>query len=191
MIPFNYLGWAFRLFGKGIYPDWVFFALEKIVLDLDHSDYFLDVGAGTGILIQQAYRINPKPHYIAVDPAFGMIKYVEKPITRIVARAEKLPFKSELFSVVSLGETVHHIADLKGGFKEISRVLKMGGYLFIFDFDPTERKGNLIYRFEKLFGEPANFFKPDKLVDLLKDFDFKSEYVKNEYRYILIAKKIK
>ncbi|NPA52941.1 MAG: class I SAM-dependent methyltransferase [Aquificae bacterium] len=191
MIPFNYLGWAFKLFGKGIYPSWVFSALEKLVSNLQKDDYFLDIGAGTGVLIEEAFKQNPNPRYVAVDPAYGMLKYIQKPVEKVVAKAEYLPFKENTFSMVTLGETLHHIKDIETGLREINRVMKKDGYLFIFDFDPTQKKGRLIYRFEKMFGEPANFFEPKKLKHLLKDFHFESEYVKKEYRYILIARKIK
>jgi len=190
LIPFNYLGWAFKLFGKGIYPDWVFEALYRLVKNLNEDDIFLDIGAGTGVLTEYVYTKNYKPTYIAVDPAYGMIKHVKNPVIKIVAKAENLPFASDIFSVITLGETLHHIQDLNKGFKEIYRVLKKGGYLFIFDFDPTEKKGKLIYNFEKLFGEPVNFFRPEELAQFLNQFNFKSEYVKYGYRYILIARKL-
>ena len=187
MIPFNYLGWAFRIFGKGIYPEWVFLSLQKLVEKFNENDKILDVGAGTGVLIEQAYSFNTKPEYIAVDPAYGMIKYVKDPIVKIIAKVEHLPFKDETFSMVMLGETVHHIKDLDTAFKEINRVLKSNGFLFVFDFDPDETKGKRIYRFEKLFGEPANFFPPKKLKNTLSNYGFESEFIKSDYRYILIG----
>jgi len=113
LIPFNYLGWAFKLFGKRIYPDWVFLALSKIVQNLKEEDFVLDIGAGTGILVEN----------------------------------------------------------------------------FVFDFDPEERKGKMIYIFERFFGEPGNFFSPDKLKEYLKKYGFESQFIKKDYRYVLIAKK--
>ena len=190
MIPFNYLGWAFKLFGKGIYPEWVFLALSNIVQDLKEEDFVLDIGAGTGILVEEAKRLNKNPTYIAIDPAIGMLRFVPENIVKIVARAEALPFKKESFSVITVGEAIHHIKDLDNAFKEMNRVLKPGGYLFVFDFDPEEKKGKMIYIFERLFGEPGNFFSPDELKEHLKKYGFESQFIKKDYRYVLIAKKI-
>ena len=67
MIPFNYLGWAFKLFGKGIYPDWVFEALYRLVKNLNEDDIFLDIGAGTGVLTEYVYTKNYKPTWYLVN----------------------------------------------------------------------------------------------------------------------------
>ena len=189
MIPFNYLGWVFKLFGKGIYPDWVFLSIGKIINSLKEKDYVLDIGSGTGILLEEAKKQNNLPTYVALDPAIGMLKFAPEDLVRIVGKAEKLPFKNNVFSLITFGESIHHIRDLDRAFREIYRVLKKDGYVFIFDFDPYEKKGKLIYRFEKLLGEPGNFFSPESLSEFLLKHGFVSEYIKRDYRYILIAKK--
>ncbi len=52
-------------------------------------------------------------------------------ITSVVADAKNIPFNDEYFDVVFSFAIFHHIKDWKRGIKEVCRVLKSGGNLYV------------------------------------------------------------
>ncbi len=180
MIPFNHLGFIFSKVAHSIYPSEIKDELEDL-LKGKNSLNILDVGAGTGALSDIVYKIIPESNFLCVDPAFGMLEYAPDYSFKVVGVAENLPIKDNSIDLILVGEAVHHFRDVDKSLDEIKRVLKKDGILFIFDFDVSKFKGKLIYFFEKMFGEPGNFFKPSDLSFLLKEHGFKTKI--NSYGY--------
>jgi len=147
----------------------------------------LDLGAGTGIMSEFAYVCRDDLHFTAVDPAEGMLKFSAKYIQTHQAHAEALPFDTESFEVVMIGEALHHFQDVDKSMKEIVRVLKKEGRLFIYDFDSSTFMGKNICRMEKIFGEPGNFFPPEVLKQRLESHGFAVDISQYGYRYTISA----
>ncbi len=86
------------------------------------SQLIIDVGAGTSYYkhIFAEYSYN----YISID-----IK--SSPNLSGIGTAQRLPFKSGIADAVLLIEVLEHIYDTKDVFKEINRVLRLHGYLFL------------------------------------------------------------
>ncbi|RUM73390.1 MAG: SAM-dependent methyltransferase [Sulfurovum sp.] len=187
MIPFDRLGWIFHAFGALIYPRKIRAQLCRRLRTLPSCAKVLDVGAGTGVLCRFARVCRDDLVLDAVDPAIGMLHYCDDAITTHVARAEKLPFKDEHFDAVMTGEALHHFDDVHQALLEIYRVLKKGGLFFIYDFDPSKSMGRLIAKGEKLLGEPAHFYEPKKLKELLESLGFEAELYLSGYRYVIHA----
>ena len=187
MIPFDKLGWAFHRFGAMIYNDTIRHSLCDFLQPLPQNASILDIGSGTGILCQFAAECREGLAFDAIDPAEGMMRYAPSFVTCHQGWAEALPFEDAQFDGVMMGETLHHIADVDRAFTEIQRVLKPGGRLFIYDFDPQKMMGKLIQKGEMLLGEPGNFFSPDALSTMLQDVGFKTVFFQDGYKYTLHA----
>ena len=187
MIPFNSLGFVFKHFGSVIYPKEVLEELCTFLKPFENQESVLDVGAGTGVMSEFAYKCNDKLNYVAVDPAEGMLSYAPEFLQTHIAHAEALPFEDNSFDAVLMGESLHHLNNPRTAFEEVKRVLKQNGKLFIYDFDVSTFLGKSICLMEKLFGEPAYFYEPSKLKKVLEEYGFEVEIKSHKWRYTVSA----
>ena len=96
----------------------------------------LDVGCGTGRLLRRAYRYWPEAQLIGVDPAQGMIekaKLLTPNATFFTAMAESLPLQDNSVDFALSTTSFHHWQDQAAGIREITRVLRPGGYFMLVD----------------------------------------------------------
>lgn len=187
MIPFNHLGWIFKHMGPSIYPSKVLEDLCSFLKPVSDNAPVLDIGAGTGVMCEFAYKCRDDLQYVAVDPAEGMLKFSSEFIQTHKAVAESLPFNAESFEVIFMGEALHHFQDVDKAMEESVRVLKKEGKLFIYDFDVSTFMGKSICMGEKLLGEPGNFFAPEALKKRVESYGFSVTVSQYGYRYTLCA----
>ena len=113
----------------------------------------LDIGCGDGRIDKYLFKgkkinvgLDPSPKSILEASNCKLYKKV------IQARAEKIPFKDEVFNTVILNSTFEHIRGDKKAVKEISRVLKRGGMLYFTTTTYNLKKELLnIFNGEELF----------------------------------------
>ncbi|MHB8110418.1 MAG: class I SAM-dependent methyltransferase [Syntrophorhabdaceae bacterium] len=189
MIPFNYLGPVFKAFASFIYPRKFKEELRGVARQLREEGAVLDIGSGTGILSTFIERERGDLRFSLLDPAPGMLKYAPRSMARIRGRAEYLPFPDNIFEAVVIGDALHHFDDPERVIYEIYRVLKDGGFLIIFEIDPDTRFGSGIRWGERMFGEPARFYAPEKLTALLPEDLFEYRISRFDWRYAMIARK--
>lgn len=94
----------------------------------------LDVGCGTGFILDQAHDLFDQLDGIDITP--GMLERIkprENVRTRI-ATAESLPFDSGVFDAVTSYGLLHHLETPALFFAEARRVLKPGGILYSDEF---------------------------------------------------------
>jgi demethylmenaquinone methyltransferase/2-methoxy-6-polyprenyl-1,4-benzoquinol methylase len=187
MIPFNHLGFVFNTFGSFVYPKSVRQSLCIFLKKQPKQARVLDIGSGTGMLCKFGHKCRDDLAYVAVDPAEGMMKYAENHVETYKATAEALPFEDNSFDVAMMGESLHHFRDVDEALTECARVLKVGGSLFIYDFDVSTFMGKSICKGEKLLGEPGNFFEPSILEEKLKYYGFTAKITKHGWRYTVSA----
>ena len=115
------------------------------------SAWVLDVGCGTGMLLNGAALRVPQGRAVGIDiwdahagggtldllMANARAEGVAERVEIKYADARSLPFADGLFDIVLCGGAVHHIirdrSDLEGVLGEMVRVLKPGGQLVIWD----------------------------------------------------------
>ena len=96
----------------------------------------IDVGCGTGRLLQAASVRWPEVKLFGVDPAEHMImeaRHLNPDGIFNLGLAESLPFPDQVADLVLSSLSFHHWADQKKGLQEIARVLRPGGWLCLAD----------------------------------------------------------
>ena len=76
MIPFNHLGWLFKRFGSSGYPHEAVEGLCDFLRPVAQNASLLDLGAGTGVLSELAFKCRDDLQFSSLDPAEGMLRYV-------------------------------------------------------------------------------------------------------------------
>ena len=106
-------------------------------LDIRRDATVLDVGTGTGVLVPFLIeKVGPKGKLVCLDSAEKMLakaraKGFTGNIEYICADISRTRFGDEVFDAVVCYSSFPHFQDKAGALKEISRVLKKGGRLFI------------------------------------------------------------
>jgi ubiquinone/menaquinone biosynthesis C-methylase UbiE len=190
MMPFGRLGPLFKRFAGAIYPKETRRLVRAVVHSMDPGGLVLDLGAGTGILSDIAREERNDLRYVALDPAMGMLKNAPQYVGKVLGKAENLPFRRSSFDAVLIGDAIHHLNDPEWAIIEVKRILKRNGTFFIFDIDPDTFMGRAVCFGERLLHEPAGFYHPEKLGDLLTKDGFGVEVRRHDWRYSITAKLI-
>lgn len=141
--------------------------LAKAALkDLPPSGRLLDVGCGTGYVLNLARRLGFDVR--GVDPSGGMLAKAVKhygfpPGTLVQAPAETLPFEDESFDVVLATGVLVHLPNPATAIAEMARVTREGGLIRIIDHDRPRRKN---------FLTPLAFFFLQLSGDILHDYAY-------------------
>ncbi|MEZ4895861.1 MAG: bifunctional demethylmenaquinone methyltransferase/2-methoxy-6-polyprenyl-1,4-benzoquinol methylase UbiE [Saprospiraceae bacterium] len=141
-------------------------------------DTLLDIATGTGDVAFEAARFLPSEHITGLDLSPKMLEIARKKaatkglaVTFIEGDSEKLPFQPEQFGAVTVAFGVRNFEDLQAGIREIYRVLKPGGGLFILEFSRPR-----IFPIKQVFHIYFKYLLP--LIGKLKSRDARA------YRYL-------
>jgi len=117
--------------------------------DLHPGDAVLDVGCGTGILLQEAEKVvGPDGTAVGLDVEPEMIRQARRragkndsQATFGVASIEQIPYPNNSFDVAFSTLMYHHLSEeAKGaGMAELERVLKPNGRLILVDINAGRR----------------------------------------------------
>lgn len=105
-------------------------------------DELLDVGCGTGPIIELLLKEFPDKNYTGVDLTPRMIEVAQKKelanSSFFVGDSENLPFIDGIFDVVVCTNSFHHYPNPQAFLNEASRVLKDGGRLILRDYTSNQ-----------------------------------------------------
>jgi SAM-dependent methyltransferase len=108
-------------------------------LRLGEARSVLEVGSGLGILTREVARSNPQAEVVGVEYSQAQLKKAEKhgqPNLRFVqGDAHSLRFEDDSFDVVYCRWLLEHVSDPVGVVREMRRVLKPGGTIFVQEND--------------------------------------------------------
>ena len=136
--------WASTLDEKSKLNDYLRRAQSNVIalLDVDKQATFLDIGCGTGWAIGQTARLTGnRGSFYGVDLSSKMIEKARSNfkghdnIHFIQANAEAIPLDNELFDLIICTHSFHHYLNPDKALKEMFRLLKTGGKVYI--LDPT------------------------------------------------------
>lgn len=116
----------------------------KKILRKQKFNNCLDIGCASGHMISQIQISYPNAKYYGIDVYEEAIQYAKSKYPSInfqIAFAEKLPFRTESFDLITFYETIEHIENPLGALKEIKRALKKGGISIV-----SMDSGNLLFR---------------------------------------------
>ncbi|WP_017662802.1 class I SAM-dependent methyltransferase [Baaleninema simplex] len=121
-------------------------------VELPPSPRLLDLGCGTGRLLDRFARTYPDLQGTGLDLSLEMIQQARKRnafddrLDFAVGNVESLPFDAEQFDAVSCTVSFLHYPRPEVAIAEIDRVLKPGGRFYFVDYLPFEGFGeNSIY----------------------------------------------
>ena len=123
------------------------------MLNIQKNDKIIDIGSGTGDLINLILKkITPNNIY-SVDLneqmlSYAIKKFKNKNIKFIKANAEKLPFKDNTFDKYIISFCLRNLTDINKALLESYRVLKPGGAFYCLEFSTP--KTNII---KKIYNE--------------------------------------
>ena len=117
-------------------------AQSKVIslLDIQANVHFLDIGCGTGWAVGQAANlVDGKGLFYGVDLSPKMIEkaksnFSEKDNFRFMqANSESIPLDDDFFDIIICTNSFHHYLHPDKALKEMRRLLKSGGKLYILD----------------------------------------------------------
>ncbi len=126
----------------------------------------MDVASGTGDLALKIQDEIPDCEIIATDFCAEMLEHASSRGVRktVVADALDLPFEAGEFDVVTVAFGLRNMGDYELALKEMRRVLKPGGHLFILDFSLPDGPLRAPYRFylHNVLPKMAGFLTKEK-----------------------------
>lgn len=113
---------------------------EAIPEQIVSGELGLEIGCGDGLDTQIMASKSSNTKIIAIDISEGVYsadfrnRYLDN-VRILRSSALKLPFKSGIFDFCYSFGVIHHTADPSGCFKEIFRVLRLGGKTFLYLYE--------------------------------------------------------
>ncbi len=126
----------------------------------------LDVASGTGDLALKIQKEIPACDVIATDFCAEMLEHASSRGVKktLVADALDLPYPENEFDVLTVAFGLRNMGDYELALKEMRRVLKPGGHLFILDFSLPKGVLRAPYRFylHNVLPKMAGFLTKEK-----------------------------
>lgn len=142
--------------------------LEEVarLAQVQPREMVLDLGCGTGTLLETLLTMNPDASYVGVDPdpqvlaiAAAKLRHHLPAVQLLTGYGDHLPVADGAVDVVVSTLTFHHLSDLdkRSTLAEVRRVLRPRGRLLLVDFGrPTSTAATVLLTVGSLFDGRAN-----------------------------------
>lgn len=133
----------------------------------------LDVGCAYGFMLQ---RFPDSFQKFGVDVSEYAISVAKKRLPlatfKIKGAEEKLPFKKNFFDIILLNDVLEHLENPEVALKNIRKILKKGGILYITTPNLNDIRKN-IFKYADKKEHHISLFSHSDLISLLKNRSFK------------------
>ena len=177
--------WADSLDGKGWRYDYLRHGQSGVIslLDIRENMNFLDIGCGTGWALGQiAKLIDDNGSFYGVDLSAKMIEKakdnfkVKENFHFIKSNAESIPLDDNLFDIIICTNSFHHYLHPDRALKEMYRLLKTDGKVYILDPTADIWIIKIIDKLIKLLGhEHVKFYSTKEFKNLIINAGLKYE----------------
>jgi ubiquinone/menaquinone biosynthesis C-methylase UbiE len=107
-------------------------------LELSSITAILDLGTGTGALLDDISSRSPHAVVVGADRSHGMVTRARPHHGRLVLDAMGLGCRSDSFDAVTMCFVLFHLPEPTAGLREVHRVLKPGGTVGTLTWGPNE-----------------------------------------------------
>ena len=169
-----------------------------IIDELSHIafDNLLDVGCGTGEILNSVKNIYPSASIYGIDISEEMLKKAKEKLLDAaeisLGDAEHLPYENGKFDLLMCTDSFHHYPNPQKAIEEFYRVLKKDGYLLLADFWKPFPIRHLMNVFIPFNNEgDVKVYSKNEIINFLVHSGFQNiKYQKvNNSSYSVIAKK--
>lgn len=134
----------------------------------------LDLGCGTGALLESIYNLNITEKLSGIDLSPNMIEEAKNKIganARLyIGDAENLPFEDDVFNTVICNDSFHHYPSPDKVIKEVSRVLKEDGIFIIGDcWQPAGARQIMNFYMKHSKSGDVKIYSKKEMEDLLSN----------------------
>lgn len=168
-----------------------FFLVNILNLVEREPKTILEIGCGAGFTAEKLLKYFPDAEWLAIDYDSEQILKAKKRLGHIKninvqqADATKLPFASDKFDAVFMFNTLHHIANFPEALKEISRVLKSQGLLYL--MDETKDFWNILF---KWIDKPEALFSQRDIINAALKYKLECQKFQGRKFFYSIFKKL-
>lgn len=134
-----------------------FYPFTARCLPLGHSVNILDLGCGTGLELEEYFRLNSAAKVTGIDLAQGMLKELERKflhydINLILGSYFDVPFGNELYDAAVSVESLHHFTKEEKIplYQKLYQALKNDGYFILTDYFSLSDKEESFHQTELL-----------------------------------------
>lgn len=117
--------------------------------------HVLDLGCGTGLELEEYFRLNPTACITGIDLAPGMLaalktKFAEKVLDLIQGSYFDVPFGEDIFDAAVSVESLHHFTQVEKIplYIKLRQALKPGGYFILTDYFADTEEEESFFRSE-------------------------------------------
>lgn len=138
------------------------------IIDIPKSGTLLDISSADGSFLNRLNIISPNLNLFGIDISKDNIKKAKTNFPSIafkIGSADSLDFESNSFNIVFCTMSLHHYDKPKEFLKEVHRVLKQNGILYLTDIFPEKNLIKKIYNW-KSCKEAYHFEKFYSVKDL-------------------------
>ncbi len=149
------------------------------IINAKNAEKILDIGCGTGILLEMLNDSNQKYELHGIDISPKMVEITNCKLNRkfdiVVGSAQKLPYADNYFDVVSSCTSFHHYPESQEAIGEMFRVLKPEGIAIIMDpgLDGIARK---------IICKSLNFICNEKDVKMYKSIEMRAMFENSGFK---------
>ncbi|MQL48555.1 methyltransferase domain-containing protein [Photorhabdus khanii] len=148
----------------------------------------LDIGCGTGALLERLHQLWPQARCIGVDPAEGMVDEAvrRRPFASFLrGNAEALPLESANINLVVCSMSFGHWYDKSAGLKEVKRILHPEGLFCLVENSPPG--WGLTYIINRLLRSLADYVPKEEVIRLAESAGLHNVYAYTTDRNFIVS----